>query len=246
MALLSLSACATKGDLRNIQTEIRGLSARQDSVLLALRLQSQLTQDSLRGTADQLFQIRGSVTQQLDRILNELSEIRELSGQNQRTIASIRDQLEGLRRASLMAAQAPVEPGGGQPAPRASGTAEETYNAALVQFNRGSLTAARIAFQQFLRAYPSHELAPEAEYKLADILVQEGSLEAAIDAFARIPELYPDALKVSDALYRIGVLHVELGQEDEARTFFERVVNTYPNSAIADLAQGELTEMGNR
>ena len=93
-AVLLLSACATKGDLRNVRDGIRGLAERQDDLLLALQRQASMTQDSLRGTSDQLLQIRGSVSNQLDRIMDELETIRELSGQNQRAMAGIRDQLE--------------------------------------------------------------------------------------------------------------------------------------------------------
>ena len=68
LAALSLPACATKGDLRNVTTELRGLSARQDSLLITLERQALVTQDSLRGTTSQLFEIRGTVNQQLARL----------------------------------------------------------------------------------------------------------------------------------------------------------------------------------
>lgn len=249
--ILSVSGCATKGDLRNVRNEIRGLSARQDSVLVALQRQARMTQDSLRGTTDQLFQIRGSVSNQLTRILEELEAIRELSGQNQRQIAGIRDQLEGLRRQALVGAFPQGDPAVGEGRPVAGGggvtgsAPMELYNAAVTHYNRGSYNAARLAFEQFLATYPGdQDLAPEARFKLADILAQEGRLEEAVRAFERIPALHPGAPKVPWAHYRIGLLQLELDNRDEARRQFDIVVNSYPDSEVTQMARDKLREIG--
>jgi len=234
VALVSVPGCATKGDLRDVRDEIRSLAVRQDSVLSTLNRQTRMTQDTLRSASDQLFEIRGSVSRQLAEILEELSTLRELTGQNQRAIAAIRDQLEGLRRSAVLGTPAGDVAGqvpGGATAPY------EMYNAAVSQYNRGSFTAARMAFEQFLQAYPSDELAPEARYKLADMLVQEGRREDAVRAFQQIPELHPEAPKVPDALYRVGLLQLEMGNRDEGRRTLERVVNTWPEDPVADLAR---------
>ena len=97
-ALLVFSGCATKGDLRSMTDQVRELAVRQDSMLSVLTRQNAVTQDTLRRQADQLFEVRGDVSRQLQRILDDLASLRELTGQNQRVIASVRDQLEGLRR----------------------------------------------------------------------------------------------------------------------------------------------------
>ena len=116
LAALSLAACATKGDLRNVTTEIRALSARQDSLLVALRQQAMVTQDSLRGTTNQLFEIRGTVNQQLARIQDELAIVRQENAQFAQLLASIRDQLERISRMSMSAA--PPTPAGDAPPQR--------------------------------------------------------------------------------------------------------------------------------
>jgi tol-pal system protein YbgF len=128
-------------------------------------------------------------------------------------------------------------------APGGTGDAESIYNAAVAQFNRGSLATARTAFQQFLQAFPSHRLAPDAHFYLADILVQEDRVEDALDAFQEIPQLFPTASKVPDAMYRAALLQIELGHNADARTTLERVVNTYPGSGVATLARDKLREI---
>lgn len=239
-AVLSASACATKGDIRDLSTAMQAMTASQDSVLRRLSREQASTQDTLRTQTSRLFEIRGDLGTQLQRILDELATLRELTGQNQRTIASVRDQLDALRRTSLAPAPGPASSSGAAPG---RGTAEDAYNAAVQQLNRGSLTAARYAFEQFLQRFPNHVLAVDAHYFLADIMVQEGKTEQAIAAFESIPQRFPDAAKVPDALYRIGLLHLEMGDEDEARSYLERVVNTYPDSLVARLAEERLREL---
>jgi tol-pal system protein YbgF len=251
--LVSVAGCATKQDIRDLQTEIadqlRQVAAAQDSLRQEIRQQSIQTQDTLRNASRELVDIRGDVLNTLNRIGTQIGQIRELVGQNSLSIASLRDQMELTRRGGAPAGAAPggaVDDSGEPVLSSGTGDADAMYNAAIRQFQRGSLSAARAAFQQFLTGYPSHELAPQAHYYLADILVQEDELESAIEAFAEIPELFPTADVVPNALYRMGVLHAELGNVEEARSILERVVNTYPDTTVAALAQDRLSELGGR
>jgi len=245
-ALLVFSGCATKGDLRSMTDEVRALAVRQDSMLAVLTQQNAVTQDTLRRQADQLFEVRGDVSRQLRRILDELASLRELTGQNQRVIASVRDQLEGFRRVSMAAAGVADSvmvtdlPGAGR---ALEGVAEATYGAAVDQYQRGSLATAQRAFEDFLQQYANHSLAPEARFLLADIRAQQGRVQEALEGFNTIPELHPTSTKVPDALYRIGLLHLELGNTSEARLFLDRVVNTYPDSNAAGPARERLREI---
>lgn len=242
-AVVLMSGCATKGDLRNLQTEIRALSARQDSLMDDLRRGMLSTQDTIRGQSLQLFDFRGEIFRQLREISDGLARVEALSGENQRSIAGVRDQMANLRRAPVSGPVEGAEAGVTEPAGGGGGDAQGIFNAAVGQFNRGSLATARSAFQQFLLAYPGHTLAPDARFYLADILVQENRIEDALDAFLEIPQMFPTAGKVPDAMYRAARLQVELGQTSEARATLERIVNTYPGTGVAVLAEELLREI---
>jgi tol-pal system protein YbgF len=230
------SGCALKSDVRDIREDIRRLTARQDSALAQLTELVEANQDSIGQLSESSVQLRGDLARQLLDIQDQLVTLQELSGQSQRNLAALRDQLEA-RRSDI--ALPPVVEAPGDTA----GAAEELYNAAMLHFQRGTNTTARSAFEQFLQVYPNHALAPKAHYWLADILVQEGRLEEAIEGFVRIQELYPTAEEVPDALYRVGLLHRELGDMEEARRYLERVVNSYPDSRSAQLARRALEEI---
>jgi tol-pal system protein YbgF len=246
--LVSVAGCATKQDVRDLRTdmleELQRIAAAQDSLRSEILRQSVQTQDTLRNTSRELVDIRGDVLTTLNRVGSQLNRIQEMVGQNSLNISSLRDQMDALRRGGVASAEGgEQDPTGGQLS-AGTGQADAMYNAAIRQFNRGSLSAARAAFQQFLTTYPANDLAPAAHYYLADILVQEEQLEEAVAAFAEIPELFPTSERVPESLYRIGALQVELGNEDEARAVLERLVNTYPEHPAAALARDLLAEIG--
>lgn len=245
-AVCVLGGCATKGDLRDLQTEIRSLAVRQDSLIAELRRETMSTQDTLRETTDQLFSFRGDISRQLREISQSLSTLEVMVGENQRGIVGVRDQLANLRRMPAGGGTVEGDPMAGAtdgPGGATAGGAEEIYNAAVGQFNRGSLSAARLAFQQFLQAHPNHPAAPDAHYFLADIMVQEENLEDALAAFQEIPALFPTADRVPEALWRIALLQIELDREDEAEVTLERIVNSYPDAGVARLAREKLDEI---
>jgi tol-pal system protein YbgF len=118
------------------------------------------------------------------------------------------------------------------------------YGIARDQHQRGSLSAAQQAYEQFLEEYPNHPLAADAQFFMADILEQQDRPEDALQSFLGIPSLYPTASRVPEALYRAGILQADLGQTDEARSTLQRLMNTYPDSGVALLAREKLEELG--
>lgn len=236
--LLPLSTgCATKSDVEGLEGQLRDLQVRQDSMYQRLARLSLAVRDSVAIQSEAFYQLRGDITTTMVEIQDQLITLQELTGQSQRNLASLRDQLEDQRRTL-------TEPGEGSGMQPGGGEATELYNAAVTQFNRGSFQTARQGFQRFLEAYPNHRLAPDAQFYLADILAQEDRLDEAMEAFERIGELWPTSSKVPDALYRLGVLELEMGNEDRARTYLERVVNSYPDAPVTVLARERLEEIG--
>ena len=248
--LLLSAGCAMKGDVRRLQDEVAGQAARQEAQLRELSADIQALQDSLEIQSaiqsEMVVDTRGGIARELRDIQTQLSQLTELTGQIQRSVVLLSERLQagGARvttlpqRADPDSLRALLGRGGGGP-----GAADETYEAAVVQFNRGSLNTARMAFSRFLGDYPDHRLAPSAQFNLGDILFQENRLDEAIGEFLRVAQLYPTADQVPVALYRIGLIYVLQEDVEMARTYLERVVNTYPDSGAADLARDLLEEI---
>lgn len=244
-----MTGCATKKDVRSLQEEIAELAERQEAAIQRLEALTAATQDTVQGQSESLFSLRGETLRALNRISDDLVVLQELTGQNQRDLMAIRDQMAGTAVSGAAAAGAitvMTDSSGaaiGDVQPNQA-NADAMYQAGVRQMSRGSLTAARMAFEEFLATYPNHPSAAGAQLYLADIMVQEDDLEGALEAFLRIPEFHPTSPEVPQALYRAAVLHIELGDPDEARVLLERVVNSYPDSGAAILAQERLREIG--
>lgn len=251
LAVLFFSGCATKGDLRDLQTEVRALSARQDSLLMELRAQNLATQDTLRTTSNQLFDIRGQVVQLLRQIQSEQESLREMVREMQRSMVSMRDQIASGRRVGGPGPGGGPVPGAGgvMPGGTATGGSEADpvalYNAAIEQYQRQSYTAARAGFELFLDTYPGdEELAPWALFYLAETMVQQEDPESAVERYQEVRERFPASDAVPQSLYRLGLTYIELDREDDAREALERVMNTWPDSDAATLARVTLAELG--
>jgi tol-pal system protein YbgF len=244
-AAVALGSCATKGDLRDLQTEIRSLAARQDTLLAQLRIEALSTQDSVRTLSDQIFDFRGEITRQLREIGQSLATIEALSGQNQRAIAGVRDQMANQRRpdpspppgAAVDSTSVLVEGSGG-------GDPQALYRTAVDQMGRGSLNTARAAFEEFLTRHPNHELAPDAHFYVADVMYQQENFEQALEAFQEIQSRFPTATRVPDSLYRIALIQIEMDDVEAAEQTLQRIVNTYPGTITAELAGDKLEEIG--
>lgn len=248
--LLPLGACATKRDVRDLQAEMRSLAMRQDSAVLALQATNRSLRDSLSVLSEFLFEMRGETNNQMISVQDQLLRIGELVGQSQRSVAGLRDQFEQQRRQQLSAPTVTrpdstaqdesVVPGAGA---TARGDAEEMYNAAMTQYNRGSMSVARNAFQQFLSRFPNHSLAPSAHIRLGEIYATENRLAEAAVEYLKVRERFPGAPEVPDALYHAGAVYLEMEDFALARQYLETVVNSYGDHPAARLAQERLNDI---
>ncbi|MDA0328536.1 MAG: tol-pal system protein YbgF [Gemmatimonadetes bacterium] len=245
------AGCAMKGDIRLLQEELRAIAARQDSLVADLRVEAQSTQDTLRTQGDQMFDFRGDINQQLQSINQSLVRLEAMAGESQRGLVSVRDQLANIRGAPGSTGQqvatqdsAGTVRGSESLGVGGSGNPDQLWQVAQEQLDRGSLTSASRAFQQFVAEHPNDPRRPDAHFFLADILTQQNRPEDALQAFQAIQQLFPTAPRVPDALYRVAVLQEQMGDVAAAKATLERIVNTYPGEMISMLAREKLREIG--
>jgi tol-pal system protein YbgF len=227
-----LAGCATKGDLQNLQTEIRRMQADQERLIRELQRQNSTILDSLH-TQD--VRMRGDFTNQMVQLERQLVQIQELTGQGQQRLNELRETLRAREEAvqRLEVAQDPMD----------VGDADELFASAEGALQRGSMSTARVGFEEFVRAYPQHPLAPEARLYLGAILNEEGQPERALSEYSRILELHPSAPEAASALYRAAMLERDRGNSDRARSMLNQLTAAYPGSPEATVARDELRRM---
>ncbi|HLB37602.1 MAG TPA: tetratricopeptide repeat protein [Gemmatimonadales bacterium] len=249
---VALGACALKGDVRRVETQVAQLrqeTARADSaraVSLGRRLDDVLALqravlDSLNAQQRRLTLAQGELRNDLTDVQRQLVQIQELMGQSQQRLSELRGQFE-QRRQQVAA----PPPGGGAttpgPAPGEPGP-EQLYDLAVRQLRGGSPQTARQALQKLLTDYPQHDRVPDALFQLAESWAGT-SPDSAAGAYERIAKEHPNSTRAPAALYKLGLLAEQRGDPRAARVYYQRVVAGYPRSEEAALARTKLSGPG--
>jgi tol-pal system protein YbgF len=134
-------------------------------------------------------------------------------------------------------------PAAAPPQPLLSGSDQENYNRAYELIEpRKDYEGANRAFTEFLAAFPTSPLAPNAQYWLGETYYVRDLFREALPAFQKVIDEYPTSLKVPDALLKLGYVHDALGNTDAARTTLRQVMEKYPNTTFARLASVRLSQ----
>jgi tol-pal system protein YbgF len=234
------AGCATKGDMRILQEELRSLRssiahsdttqrAQADS---AMRLIARAN-DSLRFLSTRFAAFQANVNGGLYDMGRQLLQIQELSGQSQRRLQELRASLETRTEAMNAPVSAPSDttrpPGGPGPA--------QLFQVAFEQMQRGSFGVARTGFQELLARYPAFEDAPTAQLYIGQSLAEEKNTAAADSVYQLVVSKYPQSKAAPTALYKLALSLVAQKKTTPARGALNRILKDYPNSDEAALAR---------
>ncbi|MBC7842715.1 MAG: tol-pal system protein YbgF [Gemmatimonadaceae bacterium] len=225
--------------------------------------------DSLRGLKGEIASFQGNVLGDLFKVRDGLIEIRSLTGQSQSRITELRAELEQRNSQSAPATVPPtttpptspstapvtspaatpttsVKPADSSTSPAMSAPAtgapgpNQLYTMALDQLRRGSTSAARAGFTDFLAQYPQHERAGDAQYYIAETLERDTKALDAEAAYLSVYTRFPRSEKAPTAMFKRSALLRTQGKADKAREVLDLLVKTYPRSDEADLARERL------
>ncbi len=120
---------------------------------------------------------------------------------------------------------------------------QRTYDNAYSNYRLSDYSSAIRGFEGFLKSYPKHPLAPNAQYWIGESYSHLRQYREAIEAEQRLLGTYPDSAKVPDALLIIGTAESNLGDNPAARKTFEELITKYPASESAEKAKGRLARL---
>lgn len=127
--------------------------------------------------------------------------------------------------------------------PVPGGSDRENYEAAFELLKEQQYVEAGSAFQQFLAAFPSSQLAGNAQYWLAESFYVTDQFDEALNEFLLVINQYPRSRKIPDALLKIGYSNYELDRWSDARTALQMVRDEHADSTAARLAVQRLQRM---
>jgi tol-pal system protein YbgF len=120
---------------------------------------------------------------------------------------------------------------------------QRAYDNAYSNYRLGDYASALRGFESFLKSFPTHALAPNAQYWIGECHARQRQYREAIDAERRLLGTYPDSAKTPDALLIIATAESSLGDNAAARKTFEDLIAKYPASDAAEKAKGRLAKL---
>jgi TolA-binding protein len=155
---------------------------------------------------------------------------------------------------------APTEPIEATPGARPSTNAlrpADIYQAAYIDFSKGSYPLAIAGFREFLRRFPDHALGGAAQYWIgeAHFAIARGhanagqadkateALEQAVQEFRKVQANYARSDKAATALYKEALVLLELKQPAAAQARLQYLVDNFPQAEEAPLARERLTAL---
>jgi len=118
------------------------------------------------------------------------------------------------------------------------------YRAAYAELSAGHYDEAELQMRAFLKRFPRHDYADNAQYWLGESLyARHRYREAAVEFRATVAK-YPVGNKAPDALLKLAYSLVALGESGEAKRVLTELPSTYPRSEAARLATLKLGELG--
>jgi tol-pal system protein YbgF len=138
---------------------------------------------------------------------------------------------------------------------RAGASAEESYQAAYLDFSKGLYPLSVSGFRDFLRRFPDSPLADSAQYWIGEAYFSMAratasqpekareNLEQAVQEFRKVVVAYPRGSKVPTALYKEALALVELKQTALAQARLQYLIDNFPQSEEAPLAKERLASL---
>ena len=118
------------------------------------------------------------------------------------------------------------------------------YNNALRDYNSANYQLAVQEFSDYMKYYPTTELAGNAQFYLADIEYRQGNYEQAVKDYDKVLEMYPGGNKTQAAQLKKGYALLELGQRNAGIKELNSLVQRYPRSIEAQQARDRLHKLG--
>jgi len=137
---------------------------------------------------------------------------------------------------------------------------QDLYQAAYIDFSKGSYPLAIEGFREFLRRYPDHPQANSAQYWIGECQVAMAqqftnagqtdrateALQRAVQEFRKVVANYPRGDRAPTALYKEALTLIELKQPAVAQARLQYLVDNFPQAEETPLARERLAALRQR
>jgi tol-pal system protein YbgF len=123
-------------------------------------------------------------------------------------------------------------------------SADTLYQNALRDFTSGRYDLSRQEFSDYLKNFPTNDLASNAQFYLGEIFYAQNDFKDAISAYDVVISNFPHSFKLASSLYKKGTAEMELGLKASGVRDLREVSRRFPGSDESRRAQEKLREIG--
>jgi len=219
------------------------VTASMDALQKKINAETEATNGKLDSTSGQIQSLNDSVDELKSRMSKLDKSIQDMQGQMQNTQnppTGIPGQPGGAPSAATPGAGAPEGTAGGGQAP----PLQETYQAALRDYNTARYDVAAGEFKDVLTYYPQDELAGNAQFYLGEISYKQGDYAGAVKAYNAVLEGFSGSSKAPAAQLHKGQALIKSGKRDAGVRELRALIQRHPQTPEATQARAILNGMG--
>src|SRR5437588_4204499 len=210
-----------------------------------LQQQQQASGQQSDQISGQIQQMHDSVDELKARIARVTKQLEDFQAQQQNLQPQPGASTSQSPQGAPIASNTPPPGFGGSPANASAAPPPDVlYNNGLRDYNGGKLDLATQEFGDYLRFYPTTDLAGNAQFYLAEIMYRNGDYANAVKQYDRVLEQYPGGNKAASAQLKKGYALLELNQKDAGVRELRALTVRYPKSIEAQQAKDRLRRLG--
>ncbi|HXZ40981.1 MAG TPA: tetratricopeptide repeat protein [Terriglobales bacterium] len=252
------SAWGVSKEMIQLQTQVQALQDQMTHMQQFFDERMGVMKNLMDQNTDSMNKVTAAITALqtgLDKLQTDSSgRVDQLSGQIQALndsldelkarLAKVSKQLDDVQAAQQNQAAAAAAQQAQQQALAQAPPPDVLYNNALRDYNAGKNDLAKQEFSDYVRFYPTTDLAGNSFFYLAEIDFKQGDYQGAIKNYDQVLQNFPTGNKAPSSDLKKGLALIELGQKDDGIAELRHVIQRYPRSNEALQAREKLRKMG--
>jgi len=249
---------AVSKEMIQLQTQVQALQDQMTQMQQSFNERMGVMKNLMDQNTDSMNKAVASITAfqtSLEKLQNDSSgRVDQLSGQIQALndsldelkarLAKVSKQLEDMQASQQNQAAASAAQQAQQQALAQAPPPDVLYNNALRDYNAGKTDLAKQEFSDYVKFYPTTDLAGNSYYYLAEVEFKQGDYQSAINHYNQVLQNFPSGTKAASADLKKGLALIELGQKDDGIAQLRHVIQRYPRSNEAAQARDHLHKLG--
>jgi TolA-binding protein len=193
---------------------------------------------------------------QVQSLNDSVDELKTRIAKLEKSIQDLQSQLQNVQGAPQ--GGSPGTPNGTAPTPNGPGAMnsappisqspplEQTYQAALSDFNAAKYPLATSEFQDVIHYYPMDPMAGSSQFYLGEIAYRQHNYDEAVRAYDAVLEQFSGSPKAATAQLHKGLALIATSKREAGLHELRSLIQRHPQTPEAQQARAKLNEMGVR